>query len=155
MWSINRKNKFSKQRIMVQRRERERDYVSHEFLDILGVVSESVHKNNGNGHINPELGNLQNSLRSSQRWHFFGTLKTTTKSIISSNKTRPRKEKNPSLAAKENSESAKFRRERRRLGYLTGGFWTKSKCFLFQLSALESQYCNLHSVNQIFYLFYF
>jgi predicted subunit of tRNA(5-methylaminomethyl-2-thiouridylate) methyltransferase len=52
-------------------KERERYYVSHEFLNILGVVSEGVHKNDGNGHINPELRDLQNSLWSSHIWHFF------------------------------------------------------------------------------------
>jgi hypothetical protein len=60
-----------------QKREREREnmkkkgkenlsiidtYISHEFLEIVGIVSEAVHENYGNGHINSEFSNLQNPL---------------------------------------------------------------------------------------------
>jgi len=37
-------------------------YISHEFLEIVGIVSEAVHENYGNGHINSEFSNLQNPL---------------------------------------------------------------------------------------------
>jgi len=45
-------------------------YISHEFLEIVGIVSEAVHENYGNGHINSEFSNLQNPLWCPQRRHF-------------------------------------------------------------------------------------
>ena len=74
-WSINRKGDFHKSKTICKKRtererEREREgYVSHESLEILRIVSEGVHENDGNAHIKPELRDLQDSFRCSHRRH--------------------------------------------------------------------------------------